>query len=329
MIISIFSSKPYDRSFLEEANKNFGFTLHFFETHLTSKTASLAQGSEVVCAFVNDHVDREVLDQLKILGVKLIALRCAGYNNVDMTAAAEMGIKIVRVPAYSPNAVAEHTVALMLALNRKIHKAYNRVREENFSLDGLLGFDMNGKTVGIVGTGKIGVITTKILSGFCCKLLAYDVMQNPEALAAGVQYVSLPELYKQSDIITLHCPLMPETKHMINSESLQQMKDGVMIINTSRGGLIDTKSVIDALKKGKIGYLGLDVYEEEEALFFEDESGRVLQDDVFARLLSFNNVLITGHQAFFTDTALKNIAETTLRNIKDFEEEKDCANQVK
>ncbi len=328
MVISVFSAKPYDRSFFEEANKNFGFTLNFLETHLTAVTVSLAQGSEAVCLFVNDRCDAEILRRLHDLGIKFIALRCAGYNNVDTKTAAEFGINVVRVPAYSPNAVAEHAVALMLTLNRKIHKAYNRVREENFSLSGLLGFDMHGKTVGIIGTGKIGQTVAKILSGFGCKLLGYDVFQSKEALDFGLEYVTLPELYKHSDIITLHCPLLPETRHLINNQALKGMKNGVMLINTSRGGLIDTKSAIAALKTGKLGYLGLDVYEEEEALFFEDASDRILQDDLFARLLTFNNVLITGHQAFFTDTALKNIAETTLQNIQDIAACTHCPNTV-
>ena len=261
-------------------------------------------------------------------GTRLIALRCAGFNNVDLKAAAELGMTVVRVPAYSPYAVAEHTVALILTLNRKLHRAYNRVREGNFSLDGLLGFDLHGRTVGIVGTGKIGRIVGQILQGFGCKILAYDLYPNPEFEASGAQYVEPLELAAKSDIITLHCPLTPETHHIVNAETINYIKPGVMLVNTSRGALIDTKAIIDGLKSKKIGYLALDVYEQEEDLFFEDLSNEVIQDDVFQRLLTFPNVIITGHQAFFTENALKNIAETTLSNITDFEKGKSCPNQV-
>ena len=321
MKVAVFNTKSYDRKFLQEANKIYGHELVFFEVLLNEHTCKLAVGFKVVCVFVNDHVDRKVLAQLTELGVALIALRCAGFNNVDLKAADELGMTVVRVPAYSPHGVAEHAIALMLALNRKIYRAHNRVREGNFSLEGLLGFELHGKTVGIIGTGKIGSLVVKIMNGFGTNICLYDPIKSPECEKLG-QYVSLEELLQKSEIISLHLPLMPETHHIINKNALSQMKEGVMLINTSRGGLIDTRAVIASLKSGKIGYLGLDVYEEEEDLFFEDLSGHVIQDDVFARLLTFPNVIITGHQAFFTQTALKNIAETTLQNITDFEQGK-------
>lgn len=328
MKVAVFSTKSYDRHFLEAANADYGHELVFFESRLTCDTAVLASGTPAVCAFVNDQLDEKTLKVLAKQETHLIALRAAGYNNVDLKAADELGMTIVRVPAYSPYAVAEHTIGLILTLNRKIHRAYNRVREGNFSLGGMLGFDLNGKTVGIVGTGKIGVIVAQILKGFGCQLLTYDLYPNPECEALGTKYVELPELFQNSDIITLHCPLTPETHHLINAQSLEQMKQGVMLINTSRGALIDTQAVIGALKSRKIGYLGLDVYELESDLFFEDLSEDVIVDDVFQRLLTFPNVLITGHQAFFTENALKNIAETTLSNITDFEQGNTCPNQV-
>ncbi|MBW4543032.1 MAG: 2-hydroxyacid dehydrogenase [Symplocastrum torsivum CPER-KK1] len=328
MKVAVFSTKAYDRRFLEAANTEHGHELIFFEPHLTSDTAILASESPAVCVFVNDQLDENTLQALANQGTRLIALRSAGYNNVDLTAASKLGLTIVRVPAYSPYAVAEHTVGLILTLNRKIHRAYNRVREGNFSLDGLLGFDLHGRTVGIVGTGKIGVLVGQILKGFGCQLLAYDVHQNPECEALGAKYVKLPELFQASDIVTLHCPLTKDTYHLIDDQALAQMKQGVMLINTSRGALIDTKAVTEALKSRKIGYLGLDVYELESDLFFEDLSEDVIQDDVFQRLLTFPNVLITGHQAFFTENALKNIAETTLSNITDIEQGNPCPNIV-
>ncbi|MBW4575228.1 MAG: 2-hydroxyacid dehydrogenase [Aphanothece sp. CMT-3BRIN-NPC111] len=328
MKVAVFSTKSYDRQFLEAANAENKHELAFFEPHLTCKTSVLASGFPAVCVFVNDQLDKQTLSALASGGTRLIALRCAGYNNVDLAAAAELGMKIVRVPAYSPYAVAEHTIALILTLNRKIHRAYARIREGNFSLEGLLGFDLHSCTVGIIGTGKIGFIVANILKGFGCHLLAYDPFPNPECEALGVKYVALPELLATSDIITLHTPLMPETYHIIDAQALSQMKDGVMLINTSRGGLIDTKAVIQALKSGKIGYLGLDVYEQETDLFFEDLSNSVIQDDVFQRLLTFPNVIITGHQAFLTKNAIKNIAETTINNIYDVEQGKPCANEL-
>jgi len=326
MNVAVFSTKSYDRRFLEQANKD--HHLAFFEAHLDLKTSALAEGFESVCVFVNDQLDKKVLKRLNKLGIKLVALRCAGFNNVDINAAHELGISVVRVPAYSPHGVAEHTVALMLALNRKIYRAQNRIREGNFSLEGLLGFELYGKTVGIIGTGKIGSIVAQIMKGFGTHILVYDQTKNSECEKLA-QYVSLEELFAKSDIVSLHLPLMPETHHIIDKKSLLQMKDGVMLINTSRGGLINTRAVIASLKSGKVGYLGLDVYEEEGDLFFEDLSGHVIQDDTFARLLTFHNVIITGHQAFFTETALKNISETTIKNFTDFEKGKiSPANEV-
>jgi D-lactate dehydrogenase len=328
MKVAVFSTKPYDRQFLEAANADHKHELVFFEPRLTCDTAVLATGFSAICAFVNDALDGKTLQCLADREIRLIALRSAGFNNVDLKVAAELGMTVVRVPAYSPYAVAEHTVGLMLTLNRKIHRAYNRVREGNFSLDGLLGFDMHDRTVGIIGTGKIGTITAGILKGFGCQILGYDMHQNSGFEALGAKYVELPELFAASDIISLHCPLTPETYHLINEQALEQMKQGVMLINTSRGALIDTQAVTNALKSKKIGYLGLDVYEQESDLFFEDLSQEVIQDDVFQRLLTFPNVLITGHQAFFTENALKNIAETTISNITDFEQGHPCPNEV-
>jgi D-lactate dehydrogenase len=316
--VAIFSVKKYDREFLNAANGSL-HELRFFEPHLSEETAGLAAGFDTVCVFVNDQVNAAVIARLHSLGVRLIALRCAGYNNVDLSAATKHGITVVRVPAYSPHAVAEHTIALMLALNRKLHRAYNRVREGNFALDGLLGFDMHGKTVGVIGTGQIGTVVAQILTGFNCPTLAFDPLPNATCRSLGVRYIELNELFAQSDIISLHCPLTPENKYMISDAAIARMKNGVMLINTSRGALLHTLSIIEALKSGKIGYLGLDVYEEEEDIFFEDRSGLILSDDVFARLLTFPNVIITGHQAFFTREALLNIAATTIDNITKFE----------
>ena len=328
MKVAVFSTKSYDREFLDAANAKHGHELVYLEPHLKEETSLLASGFDAVCAFVNDRIDAPTVDKLADGGVRLIALRSAGFNHVDLAAAKKRDVIVVRVPAYSPYAVAEHAVGLILSLNRKIHRSYNRVREGNFSIEGLLGFDMHGRTVGIVGTGKIGAIVANILNGFGCQLLAYDVFRNPDCEALGAKYVSLPELLAASDIITLHCPLMPETRHLINEKSLGQMKTGVMLINTSRGALIDTKAAIAALKSGKIGYLGLDVYEQEQELFFDNLSEKVIQDDVFERLLTFPNVLITGHQAFFTKNALSSIAETTLANISDFQQGRSLDNAV-
>ena len=327
MKTAVFSTKRYDREFLTAANVG-AHELHYFEAHLDGSTAPLAASFGAVCVFVNDTVDAPVLARLAAGGTRLIALRCAGFNNVDLAAAKRHGIGVVRVPAYSPHAVAEHTVGLILALNRHLHRAYNRVREGNFALDGLLGFDLHGRTVGLIGTGKIGAVFAKLMRGFDCEVLAMDPFQNPECLALGVRYVTLDELLARSDIISLHCPLTPENHHIIAAAALARMKDGAMLINTSRGALVDTLAVIEALKSGKLGYLGLDVYEEEGDIFFEDLSSEIIRDDVFTRLLTFPNVLITGHQAFFTRNALEKIAATTIANISQFEASGRCENQV-
>ncbi len=328
MRIAIFSTKPYDTAFLEQANLAHGHELVFFDARLGPKTTPLAQGCDGVCIFVNDCVDAAVAAALARAGVRLIALRCAGFNNVDLAAASAHGLTVVRVPAYSPHAVAEHTLALILSLNRRIHRAYARVREGNFTLDGLMGFDLVGRTVGVIGTGRIGAVVVRLLRGFDCRVLAYDVAPNPECVALGADYVSLGDLLRQSDIVTLHCPLAPETYHLIGQDALASMKPGVMLINTSRGALLDAAAAIEALKSGQLGALGLDVYEEEADMFFEDLSNRVLQDDIFARLLTFPNVLITGHQAFFTREALTAIAETTLANISAFARGADLPNAL-
>ena len=319
MRVAFFSTKPYDRHFFTKANRGVGHELVFFEPRLTAETCRLAEGFPAVCAFVNDVLDAGVLLFLAKHGTKLIALRSAGFNNVDLRAAEQLELTVTRVPAYSPEAVAEHTLALILALGRKLHKAYNRVREGNFALEGLLGFDLHRQTVGIVGTGKIGTCVARILRGFGSQILAYDVVKSPEVENLGVTYVPLEELFAESDIITLHCPLVPETRHLINEESIARMKRGVMLINTSRGALIDTRAAIRGLKTGKIGAMGLDVYEEEADLFYEDLSDQVIQDDVFARMLTFPNVIITAHQAFFTQGAMEAIARETLANITAFE----------
>lgn len=321
MKVAVFSSKSYDREFLDSANAaaNAGHELSYFEVKLDLQSAVLAAGHEAVCAFVNDQLDRNVLEKLAAQDTKLVALRSAGFNHVDLAAAYDLDIRVGRVPAYSPQAVAEHTVALILSLNRKIHKAYARVREGNFALEGLLGFDLSGRSVGIVGTGKIGLCMARIMRGFGCQLLAFDPHPDPELEELGGRYVELSELLSSSDIISLHCPLNPATHHLINRSAIDQMKPGVMVINTSRGAVVDTKAMIAGLKSGKIGYLGLDVYEEESDLFFENLSDQTIQDDVFARLLTFPNVLITGHQAFFTREAMSSIAQTTIGNISSFE----------
>jgi D-lactate dehydrogenase len=328
MNLAIFSSKPYDRVFFDRANGG-RHQLRYIEPHLDGTTAALARGHDAVCLFVNDRADASVLGSLGTDRIRLIALRCAGFNNVDLPAAERVGITVARVPAYSPYAVAEHTVALMLALNRKLHRAYNRVREGNFALDGLLGFDLNGRTAGVIGTGKIGAVVTRILRGFGCDVLAFDPFPDEMCRSLGVRYVALDELLGASDIITLHCPLTAANHHLINGEALRKMKTGAMLINTSRGGLLDTRAVIDSLKSGKLGHLGLDVYEEEGEMFFEDLSGTILRDDIFTRLLTFPNVIITGHQAFFTREALENIAATTIANVTEFETSGSCANAVK
>lgn len=330
MNVAVFDTHTYDRQALESANSTWGHQLTFFEPRLTAETATLAAGFPAVCSFVNDRLDRRALETLQAGGTRLVALRSAGYNHVDLRAAAELGLTIVRVPAYSPHAVAEHAVALILALNRKIYRAYNRVREGNFQLDGLVGYDLYGKTVGVVGTGKIGAIFAGIMRGFGCRVLAFDVMPDRAlADAVGLTYVDRARIFAESDIVSLHIPLTPDTHRMIDSAALRSMKRGVVLINTSRGALIDTRALIAALKTGHIGSAGLDVYEEEEGVFFRDLSDQVLQDDVLARLLTFPNVLITSHQAFLTREALENIAETTLENVRVFEAEGRAQNEVR
>ena len=326
--IAFFDAKPYDQESFNKENTKFGFDIRYFDGHLSINNVSLTKNMDVVCIFVNAVVDADVVNELINNGVKLITLRCAGYNNVDLNATYGK-IKVVRVPAYSPYAVAEHTLALMLTLNRKIHKAYNRTREGNFALNGLMGFDMYGKTAGIIGTGKIAKILIQTIRAMGVKVLAYDVY--PDLLFAKkfeVEYTTLDNLYENSDIISLHCPLTKETEYIIDNESISKMKDGVMIINTGRGKLIHSKSLIQGLKKKKIGSAGLDVYEEESNYFFEDRSNRVMDDDILARLLSFNNVIVTSHQAFFTKEAIQNIATTTLQNIRDFIDNKTLINEV-
>lgn len=328
MKVAIFSTKSYDRQFFTVANVQYHHELTFLEPRLNRQTALLATDAIAVCIFVNDEVDRATLEVLASNEAQIIALRCAGYNNVDVQAAKTLGIKLVRVPAYSPYAVAEHTVGLILALNRKLHRAYNRVREGNFSLEGLLGFDLHGRTIGIIGTGRIGQVVAQIMTGFGCKVIAYDIHCNPQCEAIAVQYMDLPQLFSQSDIITLHCALTPQTYHLVNEEAIAQMKPHAMLINTSRGALIDTDAIITALKSAQIGALGLDVYEQESELFFEDLSDQILQDDTFARLMTFPNVMITGHQAFFTEEAMQAIAEVTLSNITQIEQGQTCDNEI-
>ena len=316
MKITFFSAKPYDKIFFERYNKSFNFEFEFLETHLGPHIVNaVTEGTEAVCVFVNDKLTEEVIDVLAAKGVKIIALRCAGFNNVQLEVARKHGIRVCRVPAYSPEAVAEHAVAMLLTLNRKTHKAYNRVREQNFSLTGLLGFNIHGKTVGVVGTGKIGKAFSKIMLGFGCKVIAYDLFEDEDLKTRGVQYLPFESLLQASDIISLHCPLTDDNRHMINERALKTMKKGVTIINTSRGGLLCTKDVIQSLKIGHIAHLGIDVYEQEEKLFFKDLSDTIIEDDDIQRLISFSNVLVTGHQAFFTEEALSEIAEKTLTSI--------------
>jgi D-lactate dehydrogenase len=314
--VAFYDTKPYDREHFARAEGAADLHWVFHEFHLNGDTTATAHGARAVCVFVNDRVDRVCLEQLAQLGVKLVALRCAGFNNVDLPAARELGLAVTRVPAYSPHAVAEHTVALLLSLNRKIHRAYNRVRELNFSLNGLVGFDLAGRTVGIVGTGKIGRIAAQIFHGFEMRVLAYDPQPAADwAQKAGVEYVPLQRLLAESDVVSLHVPLLPDTHHLLRAETIAPMKRGAVIVNTSRGKLIDTTALIDALKSGHLGGVALDVYEEEEGLFFEDHSGEVLQDDELSRLLTFPNVLITAHQAFLTEEALNEIARVTTGNL--------------
>ncbi|AKT38777.1 2-hydroxyacid dehydrogenase [Chondromyces crocatus] len=330
MRIAIFDTHRYDREALEDANQGREHELVFFEPRLTRTTASLARGFGAVCSFVNDELDASALEALQREGVRLIALRSAGYNHVDLEAAERLDLSVVRVPAYSPHAVAEHAVALVLALNRKIHRAYARVREWNFSLDGLVGFDLHGKTVGLVGTGNIGAVAARIFHGFGCRLLGHDRQPDGRLEAAlGLRYVPLEEIYEQADILSLHVPLTPATHHLIDASALARMKSGSLLINTGRGALIDSRALIDALKVGRIGGAGLDVYEEEEGVFFQDLSSQVLKDDTLARLLTFPNVLITSHQGFLTREALGAIARTTLESVEAFERGEPLVNAVR
>lgn len=328
MKVAVYSSHNFEKEFLVSANKT-KHDLLFINTRLTKDTYSLAKGCEAVSLFVGDDASATILTKLAKIGIKYLALRSVGFNHVDLNAATNLNLLVARVPAYSPNSVAEHTIALILGLNRKLIKANTRIHQNNFSLDDLVGFDLVGKTVGIIGTGKIGSIVAQILNGFGCSVLAYDKIENQYLIKKHkITYTTLADLYKRSDIISLHIPLNPETKYIINKNSIAQMKEGVMLINTSRGALVDTNKVIKGLKTKQIGYFGMDVYEKEEFLFFEDHSKDILQDDTFARLMAFNNVLITGHQAFLTQEALKNIAETTIYNLDCFEKRVNCINLI-
>ena len=326
--IAFFGAKPYDIASFDKVNEKYNYDIRYYKGHLNPNNVVLTQDTDVVCIFVNDTADAAVIDAMVDNGVKLLALRCAGFNNVDLKAA-KGKLPVVRVPAYSPYAVAEYSLALMLSLNRKIHRAYWRTRDGNFSLNGLMGFDMHGKTIGIIGTGKIAKILIRLLKGFGMRILAYDLYPDMKfAGEEGISYVSLDELYRESDIISLHCPLTDQTKYMIDKDSIDKMKEGVMIINTGRGQLINTNDLIEGLKEKKIAAAGLDVYEEEGEYFYEDKSDKIIDDDVLARLLSFNNVIVTSHQAFFTKEALHNIAETTLQNIEDFRCHRPLVNEV-
>lgn len=329
MKITFFGTQPYDRTFFDAIREEYDYELAYYPNHLTADNAILARGSDAVCIFVNDTADAETIQRLADEGVRLIVLRCAGFNNVDLNAAARCGIPVVRVPAYSPHAVAEHAVTLLLALNRKVHRAYWRTRDGNFSLHGLLGFDLYGKTAGIVGTGRIARELIRILKGFGMEVLAYDIAPDEEyAARAGITYVPLDELYRRADVISLHCPLTDATQYMIDSQAIAKMKPGAIIINTGRGRLIHTDALIEGLKSKKIGAAGLDVYEEEAEYFYEDTSDRIMNDDTLARLLSFNNVIVTSHQAYFTREALENIARTTMENIRCFAEGRPLENEV-
>jgi D-lactate dehydrogenase len=327
--VAVFSTRGYDRAHLDRANVRAGHALAYFDAHLDAATSQLARGFEVVATFVNDRLDAAVLRTLAAGGTRLVALRCAGFNQVDLPAAAAAGIRVVRVPAYSPHAVAEHTIALILALNRQIPRAVTRVRDGNFALDGLVGFDLFGKTVGVVGTGSIGAVVVRLLAGFGCRVLVHDPFPSPAVTALGATYTTLETLLAESRVVTLHCPLTPDTHHVINADAFALLRQGSMLINTSRGGLLDTRAAIAALKSGHLGALGIDVYEEEAALFFEDLSGTVLRDDVFARLLTFPNVIVTAHQAFLTTEALTAIAETTLASVTAFAAGEPLVNEVR
>lgn len=326
MKIAFFSAKSYDKEFFDRFRDN--NELVYWELALNEQTVTLAKGCNAICVFVNDSLNAKVIQQLHEFGIKLIALRCAGFNNVDLETANKLQIPVVRVPAYSPHAVAEHAVALILTLNRKTHKAYNRIREGNFSIETLTGFDLYGKTIGVVGTGKIGQAFSEIMLGFGCTVLAFDIIANKQLEAKGVEYLPLMEVLERADIISLHCPLTELSHYLINDETLAMMKKGSMLINTSRGALVDTKAAVSALKSGHLAYLGIDVYEQEEKLFFNDLSGKVIQDDIIMRLISFPNVLITAHQGFFTEEALTQIATITFQNIAAFENDKELLNKL-
>ena len=327
--IAFFDTKPYDKESFDEINKKYGYNIKYFRYHLTPDNVVLAQNSDIVVVFVNDLINKAMIDALVSFGVGLIALRCSGFNNIDLQAASDR-IKVVRVPSYSPNAIAEHTIALMMTLNRKIHRAYYRTRDTNFALQGLLGFDMYRKKAGVIGTGRIGKALIKILLGFEMEVMGYDPFPDKEfARKSGFEYVDLDTLIRDSDIISLNCPLNKETEFIINKNTISKMKDGVMLINTGRGKLIRTYDLIQGLKSGKIGSAGLDVYEEESHYFFEDMSDSILTDDILARLLTFNNVIITSHQGFFTREAMHNIAEITMKNIDDFICKRELKNEIK
>jgi D-lactate dehydrogenase len=328
MKIAVFSTKSYDRTYFDKCNLNNALQLTYFDAPLNADTTNLTVGFEAVCVFVNDKLDKATIEKIAHNGIKIIALRCAGFNNIDLEAAHLNQVKVVRVPAYSPQAVAEHAVALILTLNRKTHKAYNRIRESNFSLENLIGFNLYNKTIGVIGTGKVGIAFSEIMQGFGCKVIAYDIKKSSVLESKGVEYQSLDDLLRQADIISVHCPLNPQTRHLINKDAFDKMKKGVMLINTSRGAVMQTMDAIQALKTGKLGYLGMDVYEQEEHLFFKDLSESVIQDDTIMRLMTFPNVLITAHQGFLTKEALEQIATITLKNLMDFEKGALLENEV-
>lgn len=328
MELAVFSAKPYDRQFLDAANADHGHRLRYLDDPLDEDTVGLAAGYRGVCIFVNDKADAGILEALARGGTQLVALRCTGFNNVDLKAAAKLGIKVVRVVDYSPNSVAEHAVALLMAINRKVHRAYNRTRDFNFALDGLMGFDLCGKTVAVIGTGKIGRAFTRIMVGFGCDVIGYDAYPSPEFEALGGRYATDGAIGMNADIVSLHCPLTPQTYHVINADTLARAKRGALLINTSRGGLVDTEAVIGALKSGQLGGLAIDVYEQEADVFFRDLSGTIVDDDVLQRLMTFPNVIVTGHQAFMTREAISTICETTMRSITEFETGQPLTNEI-
>lgn len=329
MNVAVFSAKRYDREFLDAANASAGHRITYFDVPLDRETVALAHADEAVCIFVNDKADADVLEALSRGGTRLIALRCTGFNNVDLQAAARFGLRVVRVVTYSPYSVAEHAVALLLAINRKIHRAYNRTRDSNFALDGLMGFDLHGKTVAVIGTGKIGRVFARIMLGFGCEVIGYDKFPSADFEALGARYAQEGEIGARADIISLHCPLTPETHYIINADTLSRAKRGALLVNTSRGGLLDTEAAIEALKSGQLGGLAIDVYEQEADLFFRDLSSEIIPDDVFQRLLSFPNVIVTGHQAFFTQEAITTICETTIKSISEFAAGQQLSNEIK